>query len=177
MKEVTMRKLIRLMIPTAALVGLLLVGNAWAGEEKLPLTKLPKPVLDAAKAKFPDAELVSAGKEDEDGKVTYEVTLRDKGQKVDVELTADGAILAIEKAITVKDLPKEVAEALEQKHPKATIKRVEEITKQDKIAAYEVLLVTARKKRIFEVTFDPSGKFLKQEEKKAKDKEENQEKN
>jgi hypothetical protein len=171
-----MRTLIRWISPAVALVGLMLVGNVQAGEEKVALDKLPKAVLDAAKAKFPDAELVGGGKEEEDGKVTYEVSLKDKGQKVDVELTADGTILVIEKAISVKNLPKEVAEALEHKHPKATIKRVEEITKQDKIAAYEVLLVTARKKRIWEVTFDPSGKFVKQEEKKAKEKEEKEEK-
>ncbi len=167
---------IRLISPFVALTAILFVGNARAGEEKIALDKLPKAVLDAAKAKFPEAELLASGKEEEDGKVTYEVSLKDKGQHVDVEFTADGTILVIEKAIAVKNLPKEVAEALERKHPKATIKKVEEITKQDKIAAYEVLLVTARKKKIYEVTFDSSGKFVKQEEKKAKEKEDKEEK-
>lgn len=163
---------IRFIAPSAALIGLMMVVIASAGEEKVPFDKLPKIVLDAAKAKFPEAELVGASKEDEDGKVVYEIGLKDKGQKVDVELAQDGTILVIEKTIAGKDLPKEVADALGHKHPKATIKTAEQIIKQEKITAYELVVVTARRKRILEITFDPSGKFVKEEEKKAKDKSE-----
>ena len=43
----------------AALMLLVMLGTACADEEKVPLDKLPKAVLDAVKAKFPGAELLS----------------------------------------------------------------------------------------------------------------------
>ena len=138
-----------------------------AGEEKVPLDKLPKAVLDAVKAKFPDAELIGAEKEEEDGKVIFEVAIKVKGQHIDVSLTPEGKIVEIEKAIAVKDLPKAVAESLEKKYPKATVKKTEEVTEGDKVS-YEVLLVTADKK-LLEVVFNAKGEVVEEE---AKDKEE-----
>ena len=48
----------------------------WADEEKVPLDKLPKAVVEAVKEKFPKAELVSASKEDENGKTVFEVSIK-----------------------------------------------------------------------------------------------------
>jgi uncharacterized membrane protein YkoI len=133
------------------------------GEEKIPLDKLPKVVLDAVKAKFPGAELQSAAKEDEDGTLVYEVVLKHKGDTIEVILSMEGKITAIEKVIAAKDLPAAVSKALTDKYPKATIKKTEELIKDDK-KSYEVLIETADKKTI-EVVFDPSGKVLEEEAK------------
>ncbi len=155
-------------------VSILLSAVAWAAdekkEEKVALDKVPKPVLDAAKAKFPKAELVGAEKEEEDGKTVYEVALKDHGTTVEIIVTPEGKILVIEKVVAVKDVPKVVTEALESRHAKATIKKIEEIIKEDKLTSYEFLIVAADKKR-WEVIFDPKGKFVKEEEKIPKKKE------
>jgi hypothetical protein len=143
-------------------------------EEKVPLNKLPKAVTEAVKKKFPKAELVSAEKEKEDGKIVYELNFKNEGSTVEVIVTPEGKILVVEKEITVKDLPKAVADALESKYAKATIKKVEEISKEDKITAYEVLLVTEKKKTL-EVQFSPEGKVL-EEEKKDKEEKDKKEK-
>jgi|SRR5579884_1646238 len=151
------------------LAGALLLVSALAvcaDEEKVPLDKLPKAVADAVKAKFPDAEMVSASKEKEDGKLLFEVAIKNKGQKIDVTVTPEGKIVEIEKEIAARDLPKVVADALDKKYPKATIKKVEEIIKEDKLVKYEALIVTDDKKTL-EVSFDPSGKFLEEEVKKS----------
>src|SRR5262249_10950711 len=63
----------------AIIIGTLAVavgffGSARADEEKVPLDKVPKPVLEAAKKRFPDAKFTEASKEDENGKTTYELT-------------------------------------------------------------------------------------------------------
>lgn len=148
-------------------VSILLAAVAWAAdekEEKVALDKVPKPVQDAAKAKFPKAELVGAEKEEEDGKTVYEVALKDHGSTVEIIITPEGKILAIEKVVTVKDVPKVVTEALESRHAKATIKKIEQIIKEDKLNSYEFLIVAADKKK-WEVVFDPKGKFLNEEEK------------
>src|SRR5207237_2545868 len=98
-------------------------------EEKVPIDKLPKTVVDAVKKRFPEAEIVSASKEVEDGKTLYELALKQKDAKMDVTLTAEGEIQEIEKEIASKDLPKAVADGLDAKYPKATIKKAEEIIK------------------------------------------------
>ena len=147
---------------------------AWApsvradDEEKVPLDKVPKAVIDAVKARFPDAELKEASKETEDGKTIYEVGITSKKDKMDVSLTADGDIVEIEKEIDAKDLPKAASKALEDKYPKAEYKKAEEVTKvekkAEKLAYYEVLLTTADKKKV-EVEVDPDGKILNEEKK------------
>jgi len=146
-----------------------------ADEVEIPLDKLPKPVLDAVKKRFPKAELVEAAKETEGDKVEYEVTLKDGGTKYDVMLTPEGMITLIEKVIAEKDLPKAVKETLEANYPKATYKVVEEMTKlkdgKEFIAYYEVLLVLADKKMI-EVEISPEGKIEKTEDKKKEEKNE-----
>jgi uncharacterized membrane protein YkoI len=132
-------------------------------EEKVPLDKLPKAVVKAVKDKFKDAKLVSAQKENENGKIAYEINLTLKGDKIEATVTPEGKIVSSEKTIQVKDLPKPVAEALEKKYPRAAIKKAEEVTEGEKVS-YEVLLVTADKKTM-EVVFDPKGKVLKEEKK------------
>lgn len=152
------------------MLGMWMVSaSARSDEEKIALDKLPKAVTDAVKKKFPDAELKSAEIEKENGKDVYEVVIKNKDQTIEVTLSPEGKILAVEKEMAAKDLPKPVTEALESKYPKATIKKVEEVTKDDKVT-YEVLLVTADKKTV-EVEFDPKGKVA-QEEKKEEKKEE-----
>ena len=56
-----------------------------------------------------------------------------------------------------------VTEALEAKYPKATIKKAEEITKDDKVT-FEVLIETADKKKL-EVVLDAKGKIVEEEKK------------
>jgi hypothetical protein len=136
-------------------------------EEKVPLDKVPRAVLDAVKAKFKDAKLVSAEKETENDKVVYEINLKVNDQTVEVSVTPDGKIVCIEKTITARDLPRPVTEAIDSKYPRATIKKVEAVQKGEKVS-YEVLLVTADKKTL-EVVFEPQGKVLEEEKKDKKE--------
>jgi hypothetical protein len=145
-----------------------LVGTLRADEEKVALDKVPKAVLEAVKARFPDAKMLSAEIEKEDGKTVYEIAIKDKDQKIEVTVTPDGKIVSMEKQIAAKDLPKAVTEALEAKYPKATYKMIEEVIEvkdgKEKLEGYEVLLVTAEKKKL-EVVVAPDGKITKEEKK------------
>jgi uncharacterized membrane protein YkoI len=161
----------------AALVALTVAARGGAAdddkEEKIPLEKVPKAVLDAVKAKFPKAKLVSAEKEKEDGKVVYEINIKDGGKTVEVTVTPEGKIVSVEKTIAEKDLPEAVTEAFKKKYPGATVKLVEEVTKGDKVY-FELQILTKDKKKL-EVEFDPKGKFLKEEKKGDEKKEEKKE--
>ncbi len=139
-------------------------------EEKVPLDKVPKAVLKAVKAKFKGAEVVGALTEKDNGKLVYEISLKQGKQKIDVSVTPDGKIVSIEKIIAVKDLPRPVTEAIDGKYPKAKIRTAEEVTEGGK-KSYEVLLVTADREKI-EVVLDRTGKILKEEKQGKEEKKE-----
>lgn len=145
-----------------------------ADEEKVPLDKVPKAVLEAATKRFPKAEVIGASKETEKDKTIYEVELKQDGKTIDVTLTPEGVITTIEQQIDAKDLPKAVAEALDKKYPKATYKIIEAVyaVKDGKegLDFYEVLLATAEKKEL-EVQILADGKIKAEEEKKPEKKE------
>jgi Putative beta-lactamase-inhibitor-like, PepSY-like len=160
-QESTMRKFMGRLATVAAMVVVTGV-MVRADEEKIPLDKLPAAVVKAIKAKYPKAEMVSAEAGDENGKKQFEVELKNEGHNLEVTISPDGEILVVEKIIPVKDLPKIVSEAVEAKYPKAVIKKVEEISKQDSVSGYEVQIVTADKKKL-EAEFDVKGKFIEEE--------------
>jgi Putative beta-lactamase-inhibitor-like, PepSY-like len=142
----------------ATAVWLSLITAALANQEKIPLDKVPKAVLEAVKAKFPKGELTGAEKETDGEKVTFEVKLLDNKRKFEVIANPDGKILAVEKVLEPSELPKAVTAALDAKYPKARIKKAEEVTADEKIS-YEVVLITAETETV-KVIFDPEGKLV-----------------
>ena len=155
----------RLGLVLAASLLVVTAGQA-AEEKKIPLDKVPAAVLGAVKAKYPGAELTGAEKEKEKGVTVYEVALKDKGRRIEATFEADGTLVSVEKAVSVKDLPRAVADALDAKYPKAKVKKAEEETEGDKLT-YEIHLVTAEGKKM-EVVFDRSGKVVEEESKDKK---------
>jgi len=117
-----------------------------------------------------------ASKEEADGKMVYEVTLKQDGKNIDVTITPAGTITLIEKEVVFKDLPKPVAETLDKKYPKANYKLIEEVIKitdgKETLEYYEAHLVTADNKPI-EAEVLPDGKLKSAAE--AKDEKEEKE--
>lgn len=154
----------------ACCIGVLAV--AVAQEERIPLDKVPKAVLDAAKARFPNAEVLAAEKEVEDGKTIYELGIKSKGQSIDVSLLESGTILEIEKQVAIADLPKAVSGALQKRFPKAKYGVVEEVVLvkngEETLEYFEAHLESPEGKEI-EVRVAPSGKFLPDEKSEQKD--------
>src|SRR5688500_9094328 len=98
---------------SAAVVAVFLAPVGRASEEDIGVDKVPKLVMETVKARFKDADVTGAAKEEEEGKVVFEVTIKDKGQKIDVTCSPEGELLMIEKTITAKELPKAVTKTLE----------------------------------------------------------------
>jgi hypothetical protein len=151
---------IRYQLVAAAVLALNGLSDVRADEEKVPINQLPEAVLKAVRDRFPNAQVVDASKETEEGKTEYEVGLKDGGKKLDVMLTPEGGITAIEKTIPVKGLPEAVKLAIGKKYPDAPLKRTEEIIKvkdgQEKLDGYEVVVETSDKKRV-ELNVGPDG--------------------
>jgi hypothetical protein len=163
-----MRKFVALM-SCSCLAVLLALSTGSADEEKVPLDKVPKAVLDSVKAKYEGAKLLGAAKEKDGDKIVFEIELTFKEHHYDVTVEPEGKIVGIEKTITTKELPEAIGRAIEAKYPKATWKRIEELAKGDgKVTGYEILLVTAAKETI-EVVLDPAGKITKEEKAGAKE--------
>lgn len=141
------------------------VGFVRSDEESIPIAKLPKAVTEAVSQRFPKIEMVSAAKETEDSKTVYEVTLKDKGKSIDVTVSTEGKIQAIEKEVAKDDLPKAVAEGFDAKYAKAKIKRIEAVIHvkdgKESLDYYEFLVEKSEKENI-EVLVSPEGKITKE---------------
>jgi len=134
-----------------------------AEEESVPPDKIPKAVMDSLLKKFPKAKVDKCHKATEDNAVVYDIEFKEGDRKCEADIKEDGTYINYEKAIAAKDLPKAVTEAIEKRYPKSTLKEIMEETevkgKEEKLSAYEVVLVTADKKEE-EVRVSPDGKIL-----------------
>ncbi len=137
-------------------------------EEKIKVEDLPKSVLKAAKKAFPEAKVVGAAKETEDGETIYEVMLKEDGKSIDLGINDEGEIEAIEKEIEVEDLPKAVTRAAAKKFPNGKILKAEEVSDEDDVVIYEVQIKVGDKDPI-EVVMSPNGKILVPKAKAEKD--------
>jgi hypothetical protein len=150
------------------ILTLMALAGAARADDKLSLDKLPKPVQEAVKAKYPKAEVLYATKEIENGKTSYEVYMKSQGKGLDVTFSSTGEVEVVEKEIDGKDLPAKVRASVDKKYPKVSFKKVEEISKATGgklvVAEYEILFTTADKKTV-EMTIKPDGTVTGDKEK------------
>ena len=146
-------------------VGLLVLGApAWADEDKVPLDKVPAPVMKALKAKYPKAEVVTAEKADQDGKQVYEFDLKEGERKWEASFSPEGKFVGSEEAVAEADLPAKVKAAFAKKYPGAKVLSAEKaVTGEGASAKVVYEIVTQTDKGKVEAEFDPDGKFIAEE--------------
>lgn len=148
-----------------AIVVVAALGPALA--DNVPLHQVPRPVLDAVRARFKDARIMGAERDRiVGGGFAYEIAIKHEGQSIDVVLTSDGAILAIKREITAADLPPAVARVLAEKYPGATYQEVEAVSAlqggQEVLTHYEIDVMTVQR-RALDVRVSPEGRILREE--------------
>jgi hypothetical protein len=115
-------------------------------------------VAAAVTKAHPDATQKACKGEHEDGKDIFEVKLDMKdGTKAELELSADGTILAMEEVVPTSALPKAVADAFAAKYPGATAEKVERITPTGKPVMFEIGFAGK------EASFSETGAFIEEE--------------
>src|SRR5204863_253105 len=105
-------------------VGVVLLSAASAAiaaddYQPLPLNEVPKAVRDAVMKRFPDAKPQDAHRGTAENKPFIDVHLLVKNQKVWVTCELDGAIRTVDREITLQEVPKAVAAAVQKRYPKA----------------------------------------------------------
>ena len=142
-------------------------ANAAATEETIKASQLPKAVRDAVNKRFPGLEFTSITKETEtDGKVVFDIELKQKGRKFETDVQADGTLLEVEKEVATKDWPKALSATVGTKYLRCKIQEVLEVNlvKDGKEIPdhLEITLETADKKSA-EVLTSLDGKTIKEE--------------
>ena len=103
---------------------------ARASEEKIKPGDLPSSVASALKARFPGLTITSATRETgSDGKVVFDVELKQKDRRFETDIQKDGTILEVEKEIFGKDWPNVLQSTVAAKFPNGKIKEVLEVNK------------------------------------------------
>ncbi len=129
-----------------------------AKSETIQIQDVPKEVVDAVKAKFPDAQMQKAKKKVEDGKTLFGIGLTSKGAERSVLLTPKGKIVELKKVIPASELPAKVAETVYAQYPNSTTKKVEKVTAYKEEKSFKVEVITSDK-QTKKVVVDAEGKI------------------
>jgi len=133
-----------------------------AQEERIQRSDLPAAVQKAIDQQSRGATVRGFSKETEDGQTIYEAELTTKGRSTDISMDANGKVVEIEEEVPVDSLSDAVKQGLQRKAGKGKIGKVESLTKNGRLVAYEAEVTTGTKRS--EIQVGPDGKPLAHEE-------------
>ena len=127
-----------------------------AADRKIERSQLPPAVEKTLVEQSKNAEILGLEQERTGGKIRYEAELLVNGHRRDVLIDESGAVVEIEEQVAFETLPGVVQEGLRAAAGSARIVKVEAITRSGKLASYEAIAKTDKRRREIEV--DPDGK-------------------
>jgi hypothetical protein len=142
--------------------ALVLAGAASGQERKIQRSELPPAVERAVVAESQGAEIRGFSLETEHGQTHYEVEMTVSGHSKDVLMDSNGAVLEVEEQVALDALPPAVHAGLTARARGGKIGKVESLTKQGKLVAYEAVVTTNGKRS--EIQVGPEGGPLAHEE-------------
>lgn len=156
-------RLTKISIVAMALGVMAVSSNSYAAAKETHISHndLPAAVQKAADELTTGATKVIYTKDDENGKIEYEVTVVTKGHKKDIAFDPNGTLIEIEETVAFDALPDAVKAGLKEQAKERKIGVVESITKKGAIVAYEAHLSGGGNK---EIQVGPDGKLLDHEE-------------
>ncbi len=96
----------------ALMTGLAL--TAFASEQTVPLTDLPAPARAAVEKWLAGGSVNKITREEDNGKVVYDVEATVNGKHAEADIAADGTVLTTEQEVPFDTLPKVVRDAAEK---------------------------------------------------------------
>jgi uncharacterized membrane protein YkoI len=142
----------------SGLAVLTAVFPAHAQEKKLQRSELPALVQKTVDEQSQGVTIKGFSTEVEEGKKIYEVQLTVNGHGKDISMDQQGHVLEIEEETPLESLPPAVRDGLTKAAGKGKIWKVESLTKNGKLVAYEAAVKTGTKTS--EVQVGPDGKKL-----------------
>jgi uncharacterized membrane protein YkoI len=143
-------------------VALLLIAvamvSAQAQEKKIKREDLPPAVEKTVAEQSKGATIRGFSTEVEKGKRLYEAALTVNGHGKDISMDAKGNIVEVEEEVSMESLAPAVKEALTKAAGKGTIAKVESLTKNGKLVAYEAVVKRGTKRS--EIQVGPNGEKL-----------------
>src|SRR5882757_8825413 len=133
---------------------LISLGTVIAQERRVTMKSLPPAVKKTVEEQTKGATIKGLSKEKENGKTQYEVETVVGGHTRDMLIDESGTVVEIEEAVDLNTLPEGVQSGIKQKAGKGKILKVEALTKNGTLTAYEVQLQKAGKKSEFQVSTD-----------------------
>ena len=150
---------------TCVAVGVLLASAMVPGqdhEKRIKRSELPAAVENAVVTQSQGSTIRGFSQEKENGKTFYEAELMVKGHSKDVLMDEGGNVVEVEEQVSVDSLSPSVGAALQSKAGTGRIVKIESLTKNGKLVAYEAQIRTNGKKS--EVQVGPQGESLGHEE-------------
>ncbi len=144
----------------AAMVGV--CQTAVSQERKIERSQLPAAVERAVAAQSQGATIRGFSMETENGQTLYEVEMTASAHGKDVLMDPTGAVVEVEEEVAWDALPAAVQGGLTTKAGGGKIGKVESITKQGKLVAYEAHVMANGKRS--EIQVGPDGRPLAHEE-------------
>ena len=149
--------------PSLLLIALVIIAFAFAvpanaQEKKLQRKDLPPAVEKTVAEQSQGATIKGFSTEVENGKKIYEMALTVNGRGRDVSMDAEGHVLEIEDEVAFDSLSPPVKEGLTKAAAGGKIGKVESLTKQGKLVAYEAVVTAGTKHH--EIQVGPDGKKL-----------------
>jgi uncharacterized protein YxeA len=145
-----------------ALILLTLVTGGYAREKKLSKADIPPAVQATVDEQSHGATVTGFTSERKKGKKTYEASMMVNGHTKDVIIDESGKVVEVEEEVSFSDLPRAVQDGLKAEAGAKEIKKVESLTKDGKLVAYEA--VVQKMARHFEIQVGPDGSKLKHNE-------------
>jgi uncharacterized membrane protein YkoI len=148
----------RKLVTAALAAGLFTITAIHAEEKRIRREDLPPAVEKTVAEQSKGATIKGFSKEVEHGKTYYEAELRVDGHGRDISVAENGNIVEIEEEVALDSVPPAVNEALIEAAGSGKIIKVESLSKNGGLVAYEAVVQAGKKQH--EVQVGPDGKKL-----------------
>lgn len=139
-------------------IMLALCTIASAQEKKIKREQLPAAVEKTVAQESQGATINGFSTDIENGKRLYEVELTISGHSKDISMDKNGNVVEVEEEVSMESLPSAVQDALKKRAGDGRIGKIESLTKNGKLVAYEAHVKTGAKRS--EIQVGPNGEKL-----------------
>jgi len=152
-----MNRCIRLSV-VSTVIALATFSVIQAQEKRIARKQLPPAVEKTVAEQSKGATIKGFATELDKGRRLYEVELTVDGRSKDVSMDKNGRVIEIEEEVAMDSLPVAVQEGLRKAAGAGTIGKIESLTKNGKLVAYEAHVKTGTKRS--EIQVGPNGEKL-----------------